>query len=149
MDIKKVLVVGAGFMGGGIAQVCSQVGLEVYIHDLRPEAIKKAMDQIKWSLEKFYEKGVINEAPEICLSRINPIDELKAVSVDLVIEAVFEDIDIKQKIFQTLDALFTPSVILASNTSSIPITELASVTSHPERVLGLHFFSPVPMNQAV
>jgi len=148
--ITSVFVVGSGFMGSGIAQVCAQSRINVLLYDINADVLKKALNQISWSLKKLYEKGKISEEPEIIKERIRSVESLDfAKGVDLVIEAVFEDIEIKKEIFSKLDSIAPPPTILASNTSSIPITELASVTRSPERVLGLHFFSPVPLNQAV
>jgi len=148
--ITSVFVVGSGFMGSGIAQVCAQSRINVLLYDINADVLKKALNQIPWSLTKLYEKGKISEEPEIIKERIRSVESLDfAKGVDLVIEAVFEDIEIKKEIFLKLDSIAPPPTILASNTSSIPITELASVTRSPERVLGLHFFSPVPLNQAV
>jgi len=148
--ITSVFVVGSGFMGSGIAQVCAQSRINVLLYDINADVLKKALNQISWSLTKLYEKGKISEEPEIIKERIRSVESLDfAKGVDLVIEAVFEDIEIKKEIFLKLDSIAPPPTILASNTSSIPITELASVTRSPERVLGLHFFSPVPLNQAV
>lgn len=150
MAIRSVFVVGAGFMGGGIAQVCAQAGLDVFLYDLRPEILTKARSQIEWSAKKLFEKGKVSVEPQKVMERIRDAKDLSpAKEVDLVIEAVFEEIGLKKSIFQELGSMAPESTLIASNTSSIPITELASVTAHPERVLGLHFFSPVPLNQAV
>jgi 3-hydroxybutyryl-CoA dehydrogenase len=148
--IKSVLVVGSGLMGSGIAQVCAQAGINVYLHDTSREALDKARRTIDWSVAKFIEKGTLEEEKSVILGRITPIDDLKdGASVDLVIEAVFEKKEIKQDIFKRLDQLCPPKTLFASNTSAIPVTELASVTTWQEKFLGLHFFSPVPMMMAV
>jgi 3-hydroxyacyl-CoA dehydrogenase len=143
--MQRVLVVGAGFMGSGIAQVCAQSGYGVYLMDVKPEALEKAFSGIKWSLEKFSSKGLLKESPQTILKRLNHVEELhKAAEVDWVIEAAFEEEKIKEQIFKELDRLTHPQTPLATNTSSIPVTRLARATKTPERVLGLHFFGPVP-----
>ncbi len=137
-------------MESGITQVCAQAGIGVFIYDVSQDALERAMENIQWSVEKFVEKGKVDEDKETILNRIaiaKDIDE--AAEVDLAIEAVFEKIEIKKDIFKKLDQICDPEALIASNTSAIPITELASVTQKPEKVLGLHFFSPVPMMQAV
>lgn len=150
MNIQKIFVVGSGLMGSGIAQVFAQAGMRVILNDENHEALQKAQESIAWSVGKLVEKGRIKEATSSILERISYSDQLnKAESADLAIEAVFEKIDVKQDIFQRLDKICKPETCLASNTSTIPITELAAVTGRPEKVVGLHFFSPVPMMRAV
>jgi len=150
MSIKSILIIGSGLMGSGIAQVCAQSGIEVMLHDLSAEALEKAKQKIAWSVGKFIEKGKLTEDKDTILNRITLIDKIKpGLDLDLAIEAVFENIDVKREIFNKLNALCPEKTLLASNTSSIPITELAAVTSRPDQVLGLHFFSPVPMMMAV
>ena len=150
MSIKKVMVVGSGLMGSGIAQVCAQAGLEVFLHDVSKDVLVKAIKNIDWSVGKFVEKGKLGEDRDSIMARIRLITDIKdGKDVDLAIEAVFENIELKREIFQTLDKTCRPDALIASNTSAIPITELAAVTNRPEKVLGLHFFSPVPMMQAV
>jgi 3-hydroxybutyryl-CoA dehydrogenase len=150
MGIKKVFVVGSGLMGSGIAQVCAQAGIEVVIQDVYPDALDKALKNIEWSVSKFAEKGVLKEDGSAVISRIRAVAELSdAASADLIIEAVFEKLDLKQEIFRRIDDIAKTGALMASNTSAIPITNLAAVTRRPEKVLGLHFFSPVPMMQAV
>jgi 3-hydroxybutyryl-CoA dehydrogenase len=150
MGIKKVFVVGSGLMGSGIAQVCAQAGIEVVIQDAYPDALDKALKNIKWSVSKFAEKGVLKEDGSAVISRIRAVAELSdAASADLIIEAVFEKLDLKQEIFRRIDDIAKTGALMASNTSAIPITNLAAVTRRPEKVLGLHFFNPVPMMQAV
>ena len=137
MEIKKVFVVGAGLMGGGIAQVCAQAGIDVILNDV-------------WSVGKFIEKGKVQEDLEQIMSRIeSTVDYERVTEAGLVIEAVFENLELKQKVFREIDGLARKDAVIATNTSAIPISELASVTARPERVLGLHFFSPAPMMQAV
>jgi 3-hydroxybutyryl-CoA dehydrogenase len=150
MGIQKVMVVGSGLMGSGIAQVCAQAGVQVFLHDVAEDVLVKAMKNIDWSVGKFIEKGKLDEDRDSIMARIRLITDTKdGKDVDLAIEAVFENIELKQEIFQTLDETCRPDALIASNTSAIPITELAAVTNRPEKVLGLHFFSPVPMMQAV
>ena len=150
MEIKKVIVVGSGLMGSGIAQVCSQAGIDVFLNDVSREALDKAIKNIEWSVDKFIEKGKLAEKKETIIDRIAPITNPgSAKDVDLAIEAVFEQLDLKQQIFEELDQLCAPHTLLASNTSAIPISELAAVTRRADKVLGLHFFSPVPMMQVV
>ncbi|MFP4477519.1 MAG: 3-hydroxyacyl-CoA dehydrogenase family protein [Desulfatibacillaceae bacterium] len=150
MSIDKVLVVGAGLMGSGIAQVCAQAGISVTITDQFPEALEKAMSNIGWSVGKFAEKGVISESKDAVLARIQTVTDIaSAPSADLAVEAVFERLDLKRDIFEKLDQACGPDTLIASNTSAIPITELAAATRRPDKVLGIHFFSPVPMMKAV
>jgi 3-hydroxybutyryl-CoA dehydrogenase len=150
MEVKKVLVVGSGLMGSGIAQVCAQAGIEVWLNDASEDALDKAIKNIKWSVGKFIEKGKLTEDQETILGRITSIRNLeKGEGVELAIEAVFEKLELKQQVFEKLDRICAPRTLLASNTSAIPISELAAVTHRADKVLGLHFFSPVPMMQAV
>ena len=137
-------------MGSGIAQVCAQAGIEVYLHDVSKDALVKAIKTIDWSVGKFIEKGKLKEDRDSIMSRIQLITDFNdGKRVDLAVEAVYERLELKQDIFQKLDRICHPDALIASNTSAIPITELAAVTNRPEKVLGLHFFSPVPMMQAV
>jgi 3-hydroxybutyryl-CoA dehydrogenase len=150
MQIKKVFVIGSGLMGSGIAQVCAQAGITACLYDISQEALDKAIKNIGWSVGKFIEKGTLKEDLKTITGRVSTSSNIAAASeADLVIEAVFERLDIKQETFRQIDGVAKPSALLASNTSAIPITELAAVTKRPEQVLGLHFFSPVPMMQAV
>jgi 3-hydroxybutyryl-CoA dehydrogenase len=150
MEIQKILVVGAGLMGSGIAQVSAQAGYSVIMQDISERVLQKALDSIRWSLGKFFEKGTIQETPDTILKRITPTTERQsAQDVDLAIEAVFERLELKQEVFRELDATCPPKTILATNTSALPITEIAAVTQRPDRVVGTHFFSPVPMMRIV
>jgi 3-hydroxybutyryl-CoA dehydrogenase len=150
MEIKKLMVVGSGLMGSGIAQVCAQAGIQVFLNDVSPEALDKAIKNIEWSVGKFIEKGKLAEKKETIIDRITPITDLgSAKDIDLAIEAVFEQLELKQQIFEELDQSCAPATLLASNTSAIPISDLAAVTHRADKVLGLHFFSPVPMMQVV
>jgi 3-hydroxybutyryl-CoA dehydrogenase len=150
MSIKKVMVVGSGLMGSGIAQVCAQSGIQVNLHDVSKAALERAFKNIEWSIDKLIEKGKLTEDRHSVLGRINSIEDITSGSrVDLVIETVFEKIELKRDIFKQIDRACPKDTLIASNTSAIAITDLASVTNRPEKVLGLHFFSPVPMMAAV
>jgi 3-hydroxybutyryl-CoA dehydrogenase len=143
--MENVMVVGAGFMGTGIAQVSAQAGYEVILMDVNQDALKKSEAGIKWSLEKFASKGILTQPPQTVMDKIIFTDDLnKAANVRWVIEAAFEEQELKEELFGQLDQLVSEGTILATNTSSIPITQLAMVTNRPERVVGLHFFGPVP-----
>jgi 3-hydroxybutyryl-CoA dehydrogenase len=144
---KKLSVVGAGLMGAGIAQVAAQAGWQVTLRDLDEAATKRGLDGIRRSLEKFASKGTISaEDAEAAVGRITVTTELEAAAeADIVIEAVFEKLEIKQQVFRELDRICKPEAVLGTNTSAIPITQIAAVTQRPEQVVGTHFFSPVPM----
>ncbi|MER6143046.1 3-hydroxyacyl-CoA dehydrogenase family protein [Streptomyces sparsogenes] len=146
---RKLAVIGAGLMGSGIAQVSAQAGWDVVLRDVTDEALRRGTDAIRASYEKFVAKGKLDaEAAEQALARITTTTELEAAAdADVVVEAVFEKIEVKRDIFRTLDGLVKDDTILASNTSAIPITKIAAATERPERVVGTHFFSPVPMMQ--
>jgi 3-hydroxybutyryl-CoA dehydrogenase len=146
---KKLAVIGAGLMGSGIAQVSAQAGWDVVLRDVTDEALARGRGGIEASYEKFVAKGKLAAADaEQALARITTTTDLEgAADADIVVEAVFERIDVKREIFQTLDKLVKEEAVLASNTSAIPITKIAAATSRPERVVGTHFFSPVPMMQ--
>jgi len=148
--MDNVLVIGAGFMGGGIAQVVAQGGYTVYLQDVNAAALEKTLAQIKWSTEKLASKGKIKDSAKVVQDRITAVKDFSiAPKCQWVLEVVFEDEKMKKDIFKDLDAACPVDTILASNTSSIPITRLASLTKHPERVVGLHFFGPVPMMRLV
>ena len=150
MTINKIFVVGSGLMGSGISQVCAQAGLDVLLYDIDEEALERAVKNMAWSLNKFFEKGKITEDGATVMKRVRTVSDFsEAGEADLLIEAVFEDLELKREVFQKLDEAAGPNALLASNTSAISITELAAVTTRPEKVLGLHFFSPVPMMKAV
>ncbi|MFD8511672.1 3-hydroxyacyl-CoA dehydrogenase family protein [Streptomyces antimycoticus] len=146
---KKLAVIGAGLMGSGIAQVSAQAGWDVVLRDVTDEALRRGTDGIRASYEKFVSKGKLAaEEAERALGRITTTTDLEAVAdADVVVEAVFEKAEVKREIFGTLDELVKDDTILASNTSAIPITKIAAATRNPERVVGTHFFSPVPMMQ--
>jgi 3-hydroxybutyryl-CoA dehydrogenase len=145
VELEHVLVVGAGQMGGGIAQVVTASGRRVSLHDAAPGAVERGLVAIGKSLAKLAEKGGAD--PDEVLARIAPADDL--VPADLMIEAVVEDAGVKEAIFRRADEVLPPEAILASNTSSIPITSLAAATSRPDRVVGMHFFNPVPVLKLV
>jgi 3-hydroxybutyryl-CoA dehydrogenase len=145
MEFEDVLVVGAGQMGGGIAQVVAASGRRVSLHDPFPGAIDRGLAAMRKSLERLAEKG--GAPADDVLARVTPVDDL--VEADLLIEAVVEDAQTKEDIFRRADSVLPESAILASNTSSIPITSLAAVTQRPERVIGMHFFNPVPVLKLV
>lgn len=150
MDISKVFVLGGGAMGNGIAQVCAQTGISVVMCDLSQDLLDKAVKNISWSVSKFVEKGKISESLDTVMGRIQTSTEYDAATeADLVIEAVFEKIEVKHEVFKKLDSVLGDKTIVASNTSAIPITEIATVMRRPENFIGLHFFNPVPMMAAV
>lgn len=150
MEIKQVFVIGGGLMGSGIAQVCAQAGLNVCLHDASAAAVEKAVKSIAWSVGKFVEKGLVQGSAEEIVGRIRPCASLQeAAAADLIIEVVFENIEVKKQVFQQIGAIARPEALVASNTSAIPISQLAAFVPGPERFLGLHFFSPVPMMKAV
>ena len=145
MQFDHVLVVGAGQMGGGIAQVAAAAGCRVSLHDAVPGATELALETIRKSLTRLAEKG--GPDPDEVLGRIVNEDDL--VPADLMIEAVVEDATVKEDIFRRADEVLPPDAVLASNTSSIPIGSLAAATSRPAKVIGMHFFNPVPVLKLV
>ena len=145
MELEHVLVVGAGQMGGGIAQVVAASGRRVSLHDPLPGATERGLATIRKSLEKLAAKG--GPPPDDVLERVTSVDAL--VGADLMIEAIVEDEAAKKDLFRRADEALPPGAVLASNTSSIPITSLAAVTDRPERVIGMHFFNPVPVLKLV
>ncbi|WP_435058603.1 3-hydroxyacyl-CoA dehydrogenase family protein [Streptomyces sp. bgisy060] len=148
---RKLAVIGAGLMGSGIAQVSAQAGWDVVLRDVTDAALTRGTDGIKASYDRFVAKGKLGEQDaEAALGRITATTELDAVAdADVVVEAVFEDLGVKHEIFRSLDKIVKDGAVLASNTSAIPITKIAAVTGRPEAVVGVHFFSPVPMMQLV
>ena len=147
MKIEKIMVIGAGQMGGGIAQVAAQAGLQVVLNDIDATLIEKRIEFIDKTLTRNLEKGRITaEEKQAILNRLQSSTDLQdAADVDFVVEAASEKMEIKANIFRRLDAIARPGVILATNTSSLPITEIAAVTSRPESVIGMHFMNPVPV----
>ncbi|MDP3661202.1 3-hydroxybutyryl-CoA dehydrogenase [Phenylobacterium sp.] len=151
VDIKSVGVIGAGQMGGGIAQVCALGGYEVLLHDVSREKIEAGIDNIQANMARLVSRGTIEaSAMEAAVGRIRAADELQAVgAADLAIEAATENEEVKKNIFRALGPHLSDRTLLASNTSSISITRLASVTDRPERFIGLHFMNPVPRMKLV
>ncbi|RFU62358.1 3-hydroxybutyryl-CoA dehydrogenase [Peribacillus glennii] len=151
MNINKVMVIGAGQMGSGIAQVCAVSGYDVILHDLKQEFVDRGLGTIEKNLARQVEKGKITAQDKAAaLSRLTPsIDLNNASGIDLVIEAAVENMDIKTKLFSELDEIAPAHAILASNTSSLPITEIAAATKRPEQVIGMHFMNPVPVMRLV
>jgi len=146
--LKKVAIVGSGSMGHGIAEMLAMTGYEVTMIDINDELLQKAKEKIKWSLDKFVEKKRIRkEDADASLARIKTTTsyEEAAKGIDLAIEAVPENMDLKRKVFSTLDSVAPPNAILASNTSTLSITEMGNATKRPERVAGMHFFNPPVM----
>jgi 3-hydroxybutyryl-CoA dehydrogenase len=141
MSFARVLVVGAGQMGAGIAQVVAASGRDVSLYDSQPGAVEKGLEGVRRSLERLHEKG--GPEPGEVLARVTPAGGL--VEADLMIEAIVEDTEAKRALFRAADEALPAHAVLASNTSSIPITELAAATARPEQVIGMHFFNPVPM----
>ena len=150
-QIKNVMVVGAGQMGSGIAQVCAQAGFKVYLYDANMEAIDNGMTRIEKLLSRSVEKErITNEEKENVRSNLIRATSLKdAATCDVVIEAVIENIDVKTKIFSELATITPNHTILATNTSSLSITEIAAATNRPEQVIGMHFMNPVPVMKLV
>ncbi|MFF1903141.1 3-hydroxyacyl-CoA dehydrogenase family protein [Kitasatospora sp. NPDC058218] len=148
---KQIAVIGAGLMGAGIAQVSAQAGHPVVLRDVTEEALQRGLAGIRASYEKFVAKGRLTaEDAEAALGRITTTTDLGAVAeADIVVEAVFEQLDVKEAVFKELDKLAKDGAVLASNTSAIPITRIAAATRRPESVVGVHFFSPVPLMRLV
>ena len=152
MEIKNITVLGSGIMGHGIAQVSAMSGYNVVLRDIEQKFLDKAMEKIKWSLDKLVSKEKISQAQaEQIYSRIKPVIDLKEAVKDcqLVIEAVPEIMDLKRKVYDELDKVASNDIIFASNTSTLPITEIANTTSRPNRVIGIHFFNPPQLMKLV
>jgi 3-hydroxybutyryl-CoA dehydrogenase len=145
MTFQHVLVVGAGQMGTGIAQVVASSGRRVSLHDAQPGATDRALEAMRKSLGKLEEKG--GPPTQAVLARVEVVEDL--IAADLMIEAVVEDAEVKEEIFRRADAELPPDAVLASNTSSIPIGSLAAATARPDKVIGMHFFNPVPVLKLV
>jgi 3-hydroxybutyryl-CoA dehydrogenase len=143
----RLAVIGAGLMGSGIAQVAAQAGWQVTMRDVGDDALARGVAGIRKSLDRFVAKGTVTEADAAAAAdRITTTTELDAAAdADLVVEAVFEELDVKQGVFRELDRICRDGAVLATNTSAIPITQIAAATDRPEAVVGTHFFSPVPM----
>ncbi|MEG0259881.1 MAG: 3-hydroxybutyryl-CoA dehydrogenase [Lysinibacillus sp.] len=151
MCIQKVMVIGAGQMGSGIAQVCAQAGYDVKLNDMKQEFYERGIGVITKNLKRDVEKGRKTEEEKVAiLGRITmSLDIQDASDVDIVIEAAVENMEVKQSIFKQLDGIAPAHAILATNTSSLPITEMAAVTKRPEQVIGMHFMNPVPVMKLV
>ncbi|MEB2279960.1 3-hydroxybutyryl-CoA dehydrogenase [Lysinibacillus xylanilyticus] len=151
MGIQKVMVIGAGQMGSGIAQVCAQAGYDVKLNDMKQEFFERGLGVITKNLTRDVEKGRKTEEEKAAiLGRINmSLDLQDASDVDIIIEAAVENMEVKQSIFKQTDQIAPAHAILATNTSSLPITEIAAVTSRPEQVIGMHFMNPVPVMKLV
>lgn len=151
MTIKKVMVIGAGQMGAGIAQVTAQAGFEVLLNDMNEAALEKGMNNIEKLLTRAVEKERITESDKRqTLERLTASSTLEdAKDCDLVIEAIVENMEVKTKVFRELDKVAPAHTILATNTSSLPITEIAAATNRPEQVIGMHFMNPVPVMKLV
>jgi 3-hydroxybutyryl-CoA dehydrogenase len=151
MEIKKIGVLGAGAMGNGIAQVCAQAGYTVIMRDIADEFVQRGLKTIEGFLSKSVEKGKITEDDKKkTLGRITGTTKVADLKdIDFVIEAVLEDLELKKQVFQEMDGLTRPEVILATNTSSMSITEIGAATKRSDKVVGMHFFNPVPMMKLV
>jgi 3-hydroxybutyryl-CoA dehydrogenase len=148
-NIKTILVAGAGTMGQGIAQVCAQAGYAVYLFDVQPEFIQRGLLNIDKSLSVLVSKNKLTQEESVAIAGRIKGTETVDVPADLVVEAIVEDAEAKRKLFTAIEKVVSPSAILTSNTSSIPITQLAASLRHPERLAGLHFFNPAPVMKLV
>jgi len=150
-DVKVVGVLGAGTMGSGIAQVCAMAGYEVVLRDIEDRFLERGLSNIRKSLEKFAEKGKLSEDVDTVMGRIKPTTKLEDLAdVDVVIEAIIENMDVKKETFRQLNEIVKrEDAIFASNTSTLSITEMASVTKRPENFVGIHFMNPVPVMRGV
>lgn len=150
-SIRTVGVCGAGLMGNGIAQTCATAGFDVVLMEVAKEPLERGVAAIAKSLDKFVEKGKMSQADrDAAVARIKPTTDVNDMKhCDLVIEAIIENVEIKTKLFERLDALLAPHAIVCTNTSSLCVIELAAKTKRPNRVAGLHFFNPVPIMKLV
>ena len=150
MQIKKIFVAGAGLMGGGITQVCAQAGYDVTMRDMTEQILEKSFKATQWSVGKLVEKGRVEGSADEIMARIKTTTDLSAAGdADFVFEAIFEDQEAKRALFKELDGICPDHTIFATNTSAIPVTEIAEATQRIPKVCGTHFFSPVPMMKAV
>jgi len=151
MSIHKPFVVGAGIMGAGVGQLCAQQGYDVTVVDISDEIIDKARGRVEAGLAKRVEKGKITqEEMDSVLSRMNWATDLDhAQACDFVVETIYENIDAKQEVFKKLDSICSPDTILATNTTALSVSEIASPTSRPDKVIGMHFFNPAPVMKLV
>ncbi|MCK9230978.1 MAG: 3-hydroxyacyl-CoA dehydrogenase NAD-binding domain-containing protein [Syntrophales bacterium] len=148
MEIKKICVLGAGLMGSGIAQVCAQAGYDVSMRDIEQRFIDRGMDAIRKNLERSLDKGkTTREEVDGVLSRLHPTLDMKeaAEGADVVVEVVLEIMDLKKQVFEELETIVPAHCLFFTNTSGLSITEMASITKRPDRFIGTHFFSPVPV----
>jgi 3-hydroxybutyryl-CoA dehydrogenase len=146
--VASVGVVGAGLMGAGIAQVAAQAGYQVRLYDVDDTSLERGMGAVAASVDRLADKGTIDESPAEILGRITTSTSLDSLAgVPLAVEAVYEELAVKQQVFRALNEVLDPDAVLATNTSALPITQLAEVTARPSRVVGTHFFSPVPLMQ--
>lgn len=149
-QIKHIAVIGAGTMGQGIAQLCASSGYSVMLYDVRAELIHGAITAIEKNLESSVQKGKLAaDEKALVLERIKHVDDFRQLQVDLVIEAVIENLEVKQKIFSELENINAKDCLLTTNTSSIPVTQIAAVLRHKDRFAGLHFFNPAPVMKLV
>jgi 3-hydroxybutyryl-CoA dehydrogenase len=149
-EIKTIGIAGAGTMGQGIAQVCAVAGFDVLLYDVHPDAINKGLASIEKPLTVAVEKGKLQaEEKDRALARITSQPDLQQLKADLIIEAAIENLDVKRKLFTTLEQINDERCVLTTNTSSIPVTQIASVLKYPERFAGLHFFNPAPVMKLI
>ena len=151
MEIKQIMVIGAGQMGSGIAQVCAAAGYDVFLHDLKEEFVNRGLAGIERNVQRLVDKERLSDDEKSALlERIKPSTDLQnAKEVNVVIEAAVENMEIKKQLFAELDQIAPAEAILATNTSSLPITEIAAATNRPEQVIGMHFMNPVPVMKLV
>src|SRR6266567_3689696 len=147
MEIQRIGIIGVGLMGAGIAEVCARAGYDTLVREINDEFLARGLDHIETSMQSAVQRGKLTPADqEAARSRVRGTTRLEDFADrDLVIEAAIEDLHLKQELFAQLDQICPPQAILASNTSSIPITQLAAATKRPDRVLGMHFMNPVPL----
>ncbi len=146
MNDNKVAIIGGGTMGNGIAEVFAVAGHPVYLYDVSSEVCEKGLAEIGHRLEKRYRQGRLNEQPDQVFGRIEKVESLDQVKeAELVVEAIVERIDVKQDVFRKLDDVCPLTTVLATNTSSLSVTEIAAVAKYPERIIGIHFFNPAPV----
>ncbi|MGC1243230.1 MAG: 3-hydroxyacyl-CoA dehydrogenase NAD-binding domain-containing protein [Chryseosolibacter sp.] len=148
--IKKIAVIGSGTMGQGIAHTCAAAGYTVLLYDIEATLLKASLSRMRKNLEMLVEKGKISSTEsQATLGRITPVSDFRQLQVDLAIEAVIENLEVKQKLFQEIEKLNDPDCILTTNTSSIPVTRIGAALKHPQRFAGLHFFNPAPVMKLV
>ena len=151
MEIQRIGIIGVGLMGAGIAEVCARAGYDTLVREINDELLARGLDRIETSMQSAVQRGKLTPADqEAARSRVRGTTRLEDFADrDLVIEAAIEDLHLKRELFVQLDQICPPQAILASNTSSIPIIQLAAATKRPDRVLGMHFFNPVPTMQLI